>query len=248
MVNLMRLAALAAVLVVAVAGITYFLPGNGGFGGLQPSPAPTPTPRPVPREFGPLTPGNYITPDPFPMRITFTLPPGWEGNTGGPNAVWLDQTSGRSGVAMTIFDKVYADPCHSAQGLLDPVPGPSVDELANALANLPSLDVTTPTDVSVDGYQGKHLTMTAPASSAGCTLAEGQFFRVWELPLGARNDMRPGERDEVWILDVDGQRLVLYTNYRPGHTAADQAEVQGILDSIRIAPLQPADPSAAPTP
>jgi hypothetical protein len=42
--------------------------------------------------------------------------------------------------------------------------------------------------------------------------------------------------DRVWILDVNGQRLVIDTKESPGQTAQDKAEVQGILDSLHIAP------------
>ena len=119
-----------------------------------------------------------------------------------------------------------ADPCNY-QGLLDPLPGPSVDDLAAALASLPGLDATTPTDVTMDGYEGKQLTLTAPASFEGCTLSPEGTFRIWELPLGAT--LRPwtaGERDRMWILDVDGQRLVIQAPEKPGATAASKAEVQ----------------------
>ena len=44
-------------------------------------------------------------------------------------------------------------------------------------------------------------------------------------------------RDQVWILEVAGKRLVIEACEQPGQSAADKAEVQGILDSIRIAPI-----------
>jgi hypothetical protein len=131
-------------------------------------------------------------------------------------------------VKFVIFDKVYADPCHPDQGLLSPLPGGSVDDLANALASLPSLVATTPTDVTVAGYHGKQLTLTAPTSITTCS--------VWQLPLGAYNTMVPGQRDRVWILDINGQRLVIDAPEVPSESAADKAKVQAILDSIRIAP------------
>ena len=78
------------------------------------------------------------------------------------------------------------------------------------------------------GYHGKQVTLTAPTSSANCS--------VWQLPLGASNTMVPGERDRYWILDIDGQRLVIDAHELPSESAANKAEVQAILDSIRIAP------------
>ncbi len=238
--NGIRLAAVvAAVLVIAFVGINLISPKNGGIGG----PAPTPTPTPTPRAMtvgtpAPLEPGIYVTADPFLSRVTFTMPAGWVGNMGGPYAVYLDRTSGLGSVAFLVFNKVYADPCHYDKGVLDPPPGPSVDDLATALASMPGVDATTPTDVTVAGYRGKQLTLTAPASFVGCTLAPGENFRVWELPLGATNDMTPGQRDRIWILDVGGQRLVIDAPEIPGETPEAQAEVEGILNSIRMAPIK----------
>ena len=128
-------------------------------------------------------------------------------------------------VKFVIFDNVFADPCHPDQGLLSPLPGGSVDDLANALASQPSLVATTPTDVTVAGYHGKQLTLTAPTSvTTTCSF--------WQLPLGAQNTMVPGQLDRVWILDINGQRLVIDAPEVPSETAADKASVQAILDSI----------------
>jgi hypothetical protein len=198
------------------------------------SPSPTSTPRALdvgPQ--GPLEPGTYVTASPFLSRVTFSLPPGWFGNMGGPYAVFLDPGMGAVSaddglVEFVIFNKVYADPCHPDRGLLNPLPGPSVDDLANALASLPSLVATTPTAVTVAGYHGKQLTLTAPTSITTCS--------VWELPLGAYNTMVPGQRDRIWILDINGQRLVIDAPEVPSESSADKANVQAILDSIRIAP------------
>ena len=182
---------------------------------------------------GPLDPGTYVTASPFLTRVTFSLPAQWFADIGGPYAVFLDPSmdpvSNDDGlVEFVIFDKIYADPCHVDRGLLNPPPGPSVDDLAKALARVPGLVATTPTDVTVGGYHGKQLTLTSHTSTATCSL--------WQLPLGAANSMVPGERDRYWILDINGQRLVISAHEIPGESAAQKAEVQALLDSIRIAP------------
>ena len=92
------------------------------------------------------------------------------------------------------------------------------------------------------GYQGKQLTLTAPASFADCTQAEEGNFRLWELPLGAIYSMSEGQRDRVWILDVDGQRLVIQALEKVGQTADQRAQVDEILDSIQPRARQPTDP------
>ena len=99
------------------------------------------------------------------------------------------------------------------------------------------------------GYQGKKLTLTAPASFAGCKLNSDGSLSAWELPLGATNSLYPGERDQVWILNVSGQRLVIDVPELTTETPAQTAEVQGVLDSIHLAPASAgSSPSASSTP
>ena len=246
-------AAVAAVVVVALIAIN-FAPKSASVGGppaaAPPTAKPSPTPSPIALYVGTnetqasLDPGTYVAPDPFPLRVTFTVPAGWVGGVAGPYAVFLNQQSGSGALNFTIFNDVYADPCHY-KGLLSPLPGPSVDDLASALASLPGLTTATPTVVTLAGYQGKQLTLTAPASFAGCTLSADGAFRIWELPLGATNDLTAGERDQVWILNVGGQRLVIDAPQTRGETAADIAEVQGVLDSIHLAPPTPGSSAPA---
>jgi hypothetical protein len=247
-------AALAAVVVVALIAIN-FAPKATSVGGppatASPTAKPAPTPSPIALPFNTLgtpyslNPGIYVGADPFPLSVTFTVPAGWEGNVGGPYAIYLDQQRGNGALSFTIFSDVYASPCHY-KGLLAPPPGPAVDDLATALATLPGLTASTPTVVTVAGYQGKQLVLTAPASFTGCTLSPDGAFRIWKLPLGATNDLTPAEQDEIWILNIGGQRLVIDSPRVPGETAQETAEVQAVLDSVRIAPTTSS--AASPTP
>jgi len=247
--NPLRLVAgLAAVVLASVIGLSLLPAGGFGGGPGVPSPTPTPLPTPIPSpltvgDFAPLAAGTYVTDDPFLARITFTLPAGWQGNMGGPYLVDLSQGTGPTAVAFSIFDTIYADPCDFTKGPLAPRPGSSVDDLATALASLPNIGVTAPTDITIDGFHGKQLTLTAPASLAGCTLSPEGDMRLWDYPLGATYGIGAGVRDTLWILDVDGQRLVIDAPEPPGQTAATKAEVQGVLDSLHLAAVPTPSPS-----
>jgi hypothetical protein len=237
--------AIGAVAVLAVALIAInLLPGRSGIGTTTPSPAPsavaTAAPTPVPLPLYPQTilstkEGTYLAGDPFQIPMTVSMPAGWQGNVGGPYATYFDKvaTDPSPGIAFTISQTFYADPCKGA--LLDPQPGPSVDDLATALRSLPGLETTAPTAVTVDGHPGKQITLTAPDSVAGCTLHEGGLM-LWQLPHGAVFTLLPAQRRSLWIVDVDGQRLVISSDRFPSTTPKDLEEAQGILDSIRIKP------------
>lgn len=235
--------ALGGVAVVAMLlGALYIVnPAGSGIGNrptATATPSPTPSPSPSPIALSevqvPLDPGTYVTADPFPFRISMTVPEGWMGKIGGPYLTQLERTSASGSIAFSIFDKVFADPCHTTTGYIDPPVGPTVEDLATALGGLPTVDVTTPVDATIGGRTGKQLTITAPTVTTGCDLVSGGTFPIWELPLGSTNELRPGQVDRVWIVDVDGTRLVIDATHSLGTDAALDAEIQGILDSIRI--------------
>lgn len=102
-----------------------------------------------------------------------------------------------------------------------------MDDLVTALESLPGLEVTSPTDVTVAGFAGKQLELTAPDATCGET-------RLWHIqPL---DDVGPVEAHlRVWILDVNGDR-VIGAHDRPGATASDLEEMQAMVDSIQIEP------------
>ena len=241
MFTMFRIAAVAGAILLAVVGFGLLSSGGG------PGPTPMPTASPMALTMGTLgqlQPGTYVTAHPFLARVTFTVPTGWEGLMGGPYLVDLGKPAQPGAVSFQVFDTVYADPCDFSKGPLAPRPGPSVDDLATALVGLPRLGVTAPTDITIDGYRGKQFTLTAPSDLTGCTLSPDGNLLLWELPLGARIGMTRGEVDRVWILDVDGQRLVIVAPEHPGAlNAPSKAEVQAVLDSIRIAPAAPATAS-----
>jgi hypothetical protein len=231
-----RLAAGLAVVLIAIVGLT-FLPGTR-IGAPEPSPTATPSPSPqaLPDIEEPLDAGRWAASSPFPVPITFTIPAGWTGNVGGPYAVFLTPGSAWGNLSITSFSTVFADPCHSEQGAMRPAPGRATDDLITALRNVPSLTVSPVTDITVSGHPAKELTITAPASFAGCNLAEAGLYRLWELPLSATNDLSAGERQLLRIVEVNGTRYVIDMSEPTKQTPAQKAEVQAVMDSIQIAP------------
>lgn len=202
-------------------------------------------------EFVPLEVGRwYVDPDgdaATPLRVSFDIPAeGWVSWLGAANF------SGESHIALSTMtvDNLAVDACtdHSPR---DPAVGPTVDDLATALTQLPPFEVTSPPSaVTVLGYAGTHLQLTVPdiplmsergnSGFADCT--EGNLVS-WYSPLHDRGTSpfygyngEPGRTEDFWILDVDGTRLVLSATYGPGSQDDDVDELAMIIDSIRIDP------------
>ena len=97
-------------------------------------------------------------------------------------------------------------------------PWTTLDGLVAALTEQQGwAEVTTPSDISVDGYAGKAFQRTAPAdisdcdtsfgrSRAGCRLAD---FRSWDNPTNSAGSYEPGEIETLWVLDLDGTVVVI---------------------------------------
>jgi hypothetical protein len=198
------------------------------------SPSPSPpaaSPRVLPGTEAPLQPGTYLVDRPFRIPLTVTTTAGWVGYVGK-----YGHFAEVGPVYFLIFDKVVADPCDSTKGLLTPQPGPSADDLATALAAMPSVEVTGLSDISIDGYSGKRLDIHPPASFSDCTLTSEGFF-LWRNYAGEPWGMGLDEWFEVSILDVAGQRLVIDVIHKAGETSEQQADIRSVLDSIHILPV-----------
>jgi hypothetical protein len=234
----------AAALVIAAIGIGLYFNQTGGVGPPAPSPSPTvaptlpPTPEPTPASalplpHGDLEPGTYMIDSPsFPVRITFDVPDGWNGAPGTKAAGVSKPTAGvldfATMVAFWIVDAVSADPCGTdsmATGV-----GPTVDDLATVIAGWPGFDVSAPTDAALGGYEGKLLEFTTPDDAGACV---GGDFDMWRSG-GITRGMNTDNHVQLWILDVDGTRLVVEVVDFPGSSEQDRTESLQIFESIQI--------------
>ena len=253
----------AAVLATVVAGCAVATPG----GTVAPPPAvtssvtasSTPAPSPAPsaqdiwsfEPLGPIEPGTYfVDPDldpSTPLRVVYEVPaPGWSMWTGG--AKFSD--AGHVGVSITNVVNLVTDGCRDHMWA-DPPIGPSVDDLATALAALAPFQVTSPpTDVTAFGYSGKHMEWTVPdlpVEGAGgnqrFTGCRGGKLKSWVAPFDTAEPgdafygyTGPGYREEFWILDVERSRLMIAAEQSLGSPPEHVAQLRTLLSSIRIEP------------
>ncbi|HUF58163.1 MAG TPA: hypothetical protein VMR89_01560 [Actinomycetota bacterium] len=193
--------------------------------------------------FAPLEPGTYFidadTDPSTPLRVVYEIPSeGWSSWIG---AAKFGQNDGHVGVSITTVVNLVTDGCRDHLAA-DPPVGPTVDDLATALSELAPFEVTSPpSDVTVDGYRGKHLELTVP--DVAFDRCDAGDLRSWIAPMDAAEEgdafygyTGPGYREEFWILDVEEIRLMIAAERSPDSPPEDLAELRAILDSIRIEP------------
>ena len=203
----------------------------------SPSETPAATPWALRPDAPDLAAGTYVT-RPFEaphdaISITFTLPDGWRGiGNFGLLPAGDGSTEGPDGMAMGfgLIPGLYSDPC-DASGAADVPVGTTADDLANALTEQSAYEATS-TDVTLGGYSGKRVDLQLPSDLDSASCDYGDFF-IWE---GSAYAQGPGNRWHLWILDVEGTPIVVFTADFEGTPAEDQAELLAIVDSIRIAP------------
>jgi hypothetical protein len=201
--------------------------------------------------FADLKPGTYsIDPDgdaTTPLRVVYDIPAaGW--------SMWIgaakSSDAGNTGVSITTVSNLVTDGC-TDHAWREPPIGPTVDDLATALTELAPFEVTSPpSEVTLAGYDGKHLAWTVPELPVEAAGDDTRFIdchngqlKSWVAFIDADQPgdafygyTGPGYVEDFWILDVDGTRLMIAAEQSAGSPAADVAEQDAIVESIRIEP------------
>ncbi len=238
----------AAVLVVAVIGMTM-LPAGGRVGGgpaatptLQTPTPTTPTPQPSPpspaADF-PLNGDLAIGPHsmvregvPFSMSV---VAPGWVSQQG---FEFVNGPVGAPDGASFIFwgdtpDNVYGDPC--AHTPLAPAAGPGIANLASAVSRIPGTQlVSGPSDVTVGGRLAKRIVIAIP-EDIDCSAAS---FKLWyDDGMGPASGRWPTvlpSTMSIWIIDVDGTLVWIDGETYKNTSPALEGEMQQMIDSIEF--------------
>jgi len=224
-----------------------------GTTGASPAASSDPTPTQTARDvmelqnFASLEPGTYFVDpdsnDSTPLRVVYGVPvEGWSSWFGAVKSSGDEHVA----VSITTVTNLVRHGCRD-HSPADPPVGSTVDDLAAALADLAPFRVTSPPeDVTIYGYSGKHLELTVPDLPVGGNPHDLRFIGCvdgdlysWISPPneGAFNGYTDsGYREEFWILDVEGTRLMIVAHRSAGAPREDLPELRAILDSIRIEP------------
>lgn len=227
--NMLRVGlAAAAVVAAALIGYTYLVAPNVGTDAAEPTPSPEPTPiADLADVSGALSAGRYVITEIEPLRIALTVPSGWE-RLAVPAMVWSSEDT-KTTVAYFTVDDLYADPCNPSVGVRGV--GPSVDDLVTAFGNSPGISIESTADVRLAGHAGTQVDYTA--TDLGC---EDEGALIASQP-GSVDRPHPGGDAELlrlYVLDVDGVRLVISLTVPAGASEARAAEAHEIIASTQI--------------
>jgi hypothetical protein len=237
--NLVRVALVAAALVVAVIVGANLLPRSGV--GSQQSDTPGPSITPTPPLLntlpdGDLAAGTYEIDAVFPVRLTFTVPAGFGHGRGASDGVGIQGNPSGRGIEFQIASNVYPDPCHSLAGPADPPIGATVDDLVTAMTTLVGFQAGPVTDITIGGLPAKAFDLTNEIDQSTCD-AQGLRTFVFANSSGS-SGVGTGERQRIYVMDVQGTRLMIMTYYYSNETgstdATEAATLAAIVQSIRF--------------
>jgi hypothetical protein len=179
------------------------------------------------------------------MKITVTIPaPGWyadqmgiltkDNNADAPSGAGLIVFADVNDLFVGMGDIfVYEDPCHW-ESTTPETPVTTVDEAVAALAAQASRDATDIEDVTLDGHTGKRITLHVPEDAVFADCDLGEFRTFVEGEDSARYHQDPGQIDLLWILDVDGELVILDVAYYEGTPESVLDEMAAIVESATL--------------
>ena len=144
-----------------------------------------------------------------------------------------------AGLSAWIVGQVPSNPCQNHVTLT--TSGETVDELVQALVAQELRNATAPTDVTLAGYEGKYLEWSVPTDIVviddeyhveGCD--DGNFLSWQGRTGGTRYQQVGGQVDLLWVLDVEGQRVVIDASYAADASQKVRDELAAIVQTLEF--------------
>ena len=188
--------------------------------------------------------GTYGIAAPFAAPFSIAVPAGWSLSSLGQGVVYLDGPPGSDAPWLYIGlpANVFADPCHSQGGPMDPPVAPTVDGIVGALGQMVGFKTGPVTDVVVGAHTGKafDLTNTVDTQSAECYQVD--WLPMWTNVGGEEAATIGGWREQMWVLDVEGTPVIVD---RGGHDVDEVATTLEFATPLAVLPTP--IPSATPS-
>ncbi len=168
-------------------------------------------------------PGRWAMPadgDPEAPLAVFDVPEGYQGSD---DLVWIheDDDEHPSQLLYSAPTGVFADPCNVARP--SPRVGPTVEDLAEALAAQKRTTTTRPVPVTLDGHRGLYVELTSQEGLDFEACGPDGGMALWEIGPELGRLFEFPATDRYWILDIEGRRVVV-TAMTPAGARSESVE------------------------
>jgi len=133
-------------------------------------------------------------------------------------------------VSFWLVGNVYRDPCDRGT-LPDPPIGPTVDDLVSALDAQVNTDMSPVVEMEIGGYPAKVVTL-AWADGMPCADKGTLVYFATQPGLPGRDLESPSSRETLWIVDVDGHRIVIVSSQADQLDSDASTTIQEVIESI----------------
>jgi hypothetical protein len=133
-------------------------------------------------------------------------------------------------------DRVFRDSCgsvHHSKYNTARDPGPTVADLADALVAQKGALTSTPAPVTIDGHAGLYLEYRV-STGVDVGACEDRAFDIFTTGPGGWYLERSREQARMWILNVDGEHVVLAWVAAPGVTRDHMNDLTDMVESDRF--------------
>ena len=144
---------------------------------------------------------------------------------------YVVSADGDTFLGLWVVGKVDRDAClDDERDAVDP--GPGVEDLVSALVAQGSTDAPAPTQVMLGGHEASYVELTGPRDLTRCD----DNPALWRSP--ERPIYSGGQVDRVWVLEADGERLVVDASYARSATEQERAALTNMVESLELVPAQ----------
>ena len=176
--------------------------------------------------YGPGRWGLTAEGDPEAPLAVFDVPSDFLGRE---SFVWADVDT-FANITYSTPTRVFTDPCDA--GAPSRRVGPTVEDLATALAAKEPGTTTEPVATELGGYRALYLELTLSRRDLQACKADGGML-IWETAV--RDESRALElpaTDRYWILDLDGRRVVVTAMTEAGTTDETVELLTGVAETV----------------
>jgi hypothetical protein len=183
-----------------------------------------------------IDPGPYRIPSSAWSAVDFTIefPVGWTVQYG---HIYHHEPNEGLSLEAAVVDGIFTDACRGSGVPL--AVGPGVEDLVTALRTQRGPVARRPVTTTVGGYPATRVDLRIPRGLdlESCRLADvgAHGLQIWYTqPTDTYFVLVPGAVASVYVVDVDGRRQVFVGQNRLPDSRKARAELQQVLDSIRI--------------